>query len=34
MSPDSIIRISAAKALKDLYGLDVEPSTIIPQATK
>ena len=34
MSPDSIIRISAAKALKDLYGLDVEPSTIIPQTTK
>ncbi len=34
MSPDSIIRISTAKALKDLYGLDVEPETIIPQATK
>ena len=34
MSPDSIIRISTAKALKDLYGLDVEPETIIPSATK
>lgn len=34
MSPDSIIRISTAKALKDLYGLDVEPDTIVPQATK
>lgn len=34
MSPDSIIRISTAKALKDLYGLDVEPETIISQATK
>lgn len=34
MSPDSIIRISTAKALKDLYGLDVEPDTIVPQVTK
>lgn len=34
MSLYSIIRISTAKALKDLYGLDVDPSTIIPQATK
>lgn len=34
MSPDSIIRTATARALHELYGLDVDPATITPQSTK
>ncbi len=31
---DSLIAAGTAKALKELYGLDVDPATIVPQSTK
>lgn len=34
MSIDNIISAATAEALKSLYGLEVEASTIVPQTTK
>ncbi len=34
MSIDNLISQAVAKALKELYGLDVEPSAIVPETTK
>ncbi len=34
MSLDKIISNAVAKAVKELYGIEVEPSSIVPQATR
>ena len=34
MSIDNVISTAVASAVKALYGLDVDPATIVPQATR
>ena len=34
MSAENIIKNAVAKAVKELYGLDVTPESVVPQATR